>query len=163
MGVKKFVLSLDNDFTTDFHLIAIHTVLEDFRLAFHLNRLLQFQFQKSKKNTLITRIEESKQARSYFSYQDDKQMIDHFLIENKHTIALPTLETGLFPKETETFETFFVETNKKADYFLVIKGEKVESQVNQILSMIKTLNFVSSSYLTPVYNLKQKNYLLFTN
>ena len=64
-------LTIDDFYSSDFELIAIHTPLEDYKLAFHINKTLEVSLSKSQKEISI----KSNKGLGYFSwfcYDDSK-------------------------------------------------------------------------------------------
>ena len=86
MAIHK--LQLEDFDQIDYELIAIHTSLEDYRLAFKINQQLEILLSK---NSEEIPIEVSKQNTSFsrFTYDDEDKMMTWDLIQNKQEIELP--------------------------------------------------------------------------
>ena len=83
MAIHK--LLIDDFVTIDYELIAIHSSLEDYRLAYFINRELSILLEKSPKDIGI-KVKEGESCFSRFIYVDTDKDITWNLIENKNTI-----------------------------------------------------------------------------
>ena len=66
----------------DYHLIAIHTTLEDYRLAYFINQKLQINLSKDE-NEIQINIKEGQTYFSKFYYHTIEKGISWNLIQNK--------------------------------------------------------------------------------
>lgn len=98
MAIHK--LYLEDFDQVDYDLIAIHTTLEDYRLAFKINQQLQILLSKNEEEIPI---EVNKQHTSFsrFTFEDDIAMMNWDLIQNKQEIELPiqTKKDSLFDEK----------------------------------------------------------------
>lgn len=163
MSSKKHILNLGEDLLDDYHTIAIQTALEDYRLAFHLNKNLTFNFERFEDNIIYFDKKEFLNPRHYYSFNDQKQFIEYFLIQNKHLINEEQENMGLFSKMSTSTETYFSKVYKKVDFFLIIKGEDISKQVEEVLETLKGINLINSTFLVQLNQLKTNNYLLFNH
>ena len=69
----------------DYYLIAIHTSLEDYRLAFFINQKLPINLSKSE-NEIQINIKEGETNFSRFYYNDEESAITWNLIQNKNEV-----------------------------------------------------------------------------
>ena len=78
---------LINDFISeDYELIALHSSLDDYKLAYLINSLLNIHLKKNNFNIEIE-IEEGKSSFSNFIFEDKKNDVTWSLIANKTTIV----------------------------------------------------------------------------
>jgi hypothetical protein len=159
MAVYK--LSLDDWQESHFELIAIHTSLENFRLAFFMNRELQI---------LLNRVESTLKIASNpvihhynrFEFTDEKNDISWFLLENKslhQTLSKNT--SGLFGKNEMMSSTqFLIPEAKKADFICKIEGEKFQINSKTICQKIKNIPLVNMVYPLDSQKIKFKNHLI---
>lgn len=146
------------DFSSiDYELIAIHTSIEDYRLAYFLNKELNIHLKKNNQNIEIKTIE-GKSAFTHFFYDDEKTDVQWSLIENKTTIASEK-KTTLF--ENLDITVFLLPEYKKADF--LIKIENIDSSFNmkEVITNIEKINKVMLTYYIDSNNLKSKNNLIF--
>jgi len=83
MAIHK--LDLDEFDEIDYHLIAIHTTLEDYRLAYFINQQLPVNLSNSNEEILIS-IKEGETQFSRFYFDDEDNFISWNLIQNKNEV-----------------------------------------------------------------------------
>lgn len=148
----------------DYYLIAIHTSLEDYRLAYFINQKLPINLSKSK-NEIQINIKEGETHFSRFYYNDDESAITWNLIQNKNKIVQH--KTGnsenLFSDLTMEVSTnvFLLPEFKNADYFLKIENNDGAMNVSKIQILLNTIDSVSTVYLVDTSKIKSKNNLIF--
>ncbi len=123
MAVHK--LDLGEFDEIDYHLIAIHTSLEDYRLAYFINQKLPINLGKSK-NEIQINIKEGETKFSRFYYHDVENEISWDLIQNTSEIVQQKNDNsqGLFSNiniEVST-KVYLLPELKKVDYFLKIEN-----------------------------------------
>ncbi len=69
----------------DYHLIAIHTSLEDYRLAYFINQKLPINLEKNK-NEILINIKEGETKFSRFYYNDIEKEILWNLVQKKNDV-----------------------------------------------------------------------------
>src|SRR5690606_9513967 len=69
----------------DYHLIAIHTSLEDFRLAYFINQKLSINLSKNENEVQIN-IKEGETKFARFYYYDAEKTVSWNLIQNKNEV-----------------------------------------------------------------------------
>jgi hypothetical protein len=158
MPVKKIILSFEDDFELDYHILALHTSIEDFRLAFHLNRTLSIFFQREEKHKICIDINESSNPRFYYCFDDKHEFISYFLLENKHQYSQKSESAGLFADEEIITDTYFIENDRKANFILILKGESIDYKIAEISKKLKKENFIRSIYIIPTDKIKNKHY-----
>lgn len=162
MAVHK--LHIDEFDEIDYQLIAIHTSLEDYRLAYYINQNLPIILKKSDCNIQISNKEGESQF-TRFIFEDEKAAISWNLIQNKNDILLtaPNVNQGLFAESTSNFSTkiYFIPEFKKVDYFLKIENADEVIDVSEITNRIKKIDRISTVYPVEVEKIKSKNNLIF--
>ena len=118
MAVLK--LHLDEFDEIDYDLIAIHSVLEDYRLAYFINQKLPIVLSKSKEEIGVT-VKEGEAFFLRFIYEDSKNDILWSLISNKNEIVVKKNSIGqnLFLNIAVEIATkvYLLPELKKVDYF----------------------------------------------
>ena len=108
------VLKLLDVLPCDYKLIAVHSALDDYRLAYFLNKILQLQLAKeNQKASLLDTV-----SGKYFSYYfwENPCIGNKLLIEKEmHTLSLFESATSL---------VYLIDKYKKVDYFLKIDTER---------------------------------------
>ena len=147
----------------DYQLIAIHSPLEDYRLAYYINQNLPINLQKSNCNIHISNKEGETQF-TRFIFEDDKDIAWN-LIQNKNDalVAIENNNQGLFADSSNEFapKIYLIPEFKKVDYFLKIENDEVAIDVSKIINSLKKIERVSTVYAVEVEKIKSKNNLIF--
>ena len=151
-------LDLDDFCEEEYSLIGIHTALEDFKLAYLLNKSLCTSFYKSREN-LNFQNQRKKASFSIFNYTSVKYGFDWFLIANSSKRENQT-ESNELLLISET-KTYLIPEKKKVDFFLKISGDLAYSFVLEIVDKIKKIDQVITSYSIDKNTLKSKDFLIF--
>lgn len=161
MAIHK--LDLDEFDEIDYHLIAIHTTLEDYRLAYFINQHLPVNLSKSKEEILIS-IKQGDTQFSRFYFDDEDNFISWNLIQNKNEVVGKKEITNqdLFSNSTQEVATkvFLLPELKKVDYFLKIESDD-DLDIVTIVKKLKTIKSLSTVYVVETENIKSKNNLIF--
>jgi len=157
-------LNFDDFDEVDYDLIAIHTSLEDYRLAYMINQQLPIILSKNKKNVeVISKFGEV--LFSQFSFFDDTKEISWHLVQNKNEIVNFKKSTDrnlFFNKEIETvLKVFLLPEYKKVDYFLKIENDQNTVNIEFILKKLNTITNISTVYIVNPNTIKSKNNLIF--
>lgn len=148
----------------DYNLIAIHTSLEDFRLAYFINQKLPINLSKSKDEVQIN-IKEGETNFSRFYYYDLEKAISWNLIQNKNEVSQQKKDTlqNLFSNVTMeiTTKVFLLPEFKKADFFLKIENTEDTMDVSKIKTILNTIESISAVYTVDTNQIKSKNNLIF--
>lgn len=162
MAVHK--LDFDDFDEIDYHLIAIHTSLEDYRLAYFINQKLPINLSKNKDEIQIN-IKEGETNFSRFYYFDKKNAISWNLIQNKNEVIQQKNENSqnLFSNinlEVST-KVYLLPEFKKVDYFLKIENVAEGMNVTEIQVLLNTIDSISTAYIVETNKIKSKNNLIF--
>ena len=161
MAIHK--LDLDEFDEIDYHLVAIHTTLEDYRLAYFINQHLPVNLSKSKEEILIS-IKEGETQFSRFYFDDEDNFISWNLIQNKNEVIgqKEIINQDLFSNSSQEVATkvFLLPELKKVDYFLKIESDD-DLEIQAIVKKLKTIKSLSTVYVVETENIKSKNNLIF--
>ena len=157
MAIHKIQI---NDFVSDdYELIAVHSSLDDYKLAYMLNKELGVQLSKNLAYVEIA-IPEGKSAFSNYIFDDEKNDVVWTLIENKTTIINSNKQTtSLF--EQVDITVFLLPEFKKADYLIKIENIDYGFDSESIIEKIQGIKNVTTAYTIDITNLKSKNNLIF--
>ncbi|MDD2674248.1 MAG: IPExxxVDY family protein [Flavobacterium sp.] len=148
----------------DYYLIAIHTSLEDYRLAFFINQKLPINLSKSE-NEIQINIKEGETNFSRFYYNDIESTITWNLIQNKNEVVQYKKGNtqNLFSDVTMEVATkvFLLPEFKKVDYFLKIENNDDAMDVSKIQLLLNTIDSISTVYIVDTNQIKSKNNLIF--
>jgi hypothetical protein len=148
----------------DYHIIAIHTSLEDYRLAYFLNRDLEICLSKSNVDIQF-QVKKGKTSFARFTFEDEKKVINWDLIQNKNEVV--GVENNaiqdLFSNTKNTFSSsaYLLSEFKKVDFFLKIENAANEINVSEIVSKINAIDNINMVYSIDKENIKSKNNLIF--
>lgn len=157
MAIHKIQI---NDFISeDYELIAIHSSLEDYKLAYAINTILETRLIKNESNIEIA-IPEGTSAFSNYIFDDEESDVQWSLIENKTTIVNSKKKTSqLF--DAIDITVFLLPEYKKADYLLKIENIDYDFDEEDIIEKILSIKNLTTAYTIETTNLKSKNNLIF--
>ena len=160
MAIHK--LHIDEFDEVDYELIAIHTSLEDYRLAYFLNQKLPILLSKSK-NEIQINIKEGVTFFSRFIYENANTDSCWSLVQNKNEVTTVTTNNNqnLFGESSFEVATkaFLLPELKKVDYFLKI--ENSDAEMEKIIASMNTISQIATVYSVDSNNIKSKNNLIF--
>lgn len=160
MAVHKLVL--DNIFEEDLYtLIAIHCTLEDYRLAYLLNKYLGISLIRK---PLDLDYKNGKSTYSIFEWEDNKQQTIWSLVSNvcKTEDYRQRRNESLFDSEEKITRTaYLVSENKTVNYFLKIDNEINFSKEKYIINNVLKIPQIATAYSIDVNQLKSKDHLIF--
>ncbi len=161
MAIHK--LDLDEFDEIDYHLIAIHTTLEDYRLAYFINQHLPVNLSKSNEEILIS-IKEGETQFSRFYFEDEDNFVSWNLIQNKNEVIGQNeiINQDLFSNSSQVVATkvFLLPELKKVDYFLKIESDD-DLELAGIVKKLKSIKSLSTVYVVETETIKSKNNLIF--
>ena len=154
-----------NDFNEiDYQLIAIHTALEDYRLAYFINQKLPINLSRNKDEIHIN-IKEGETKFSRFYYYDKENEISWNLIQNKNEVIQQKKDSSpnLFSNINMEVSTkvFLLPEFKKVDYFLKIENKEESLNSIKIQLLLNTIENISTAYNVETSKIKSKNNLIF--
>ena len=138
-----------NQFSENYYLIAIHSDLDEFRLAFFLNDKLSIGLIR-KNNDII--LHENKSNYSIYEYLDEAMFLKWIFFSNKSLVAEKTSNNellNLFSQENIVQnEISFINQPKGVDYFLVIENVKNKIYVEKVLKKISEIRGVITAFIS---------------
>ena len=154
--VKKYKLECEIDH--DYFLIGIHSVLEDFRLAYLLNSEFNINLKRVSKN-----IEFSKKEGSFsnFDFEDQASFCYWSLISNKFVEEQEVSKNQLSIFEQISNTYVLISEKKNTDYFLKIEGDFTNEEIQNITKKINSIHRVMTTYEMDPETLKSKDFLIF--
>lgn len=87
--------------TVNYYIIAIASVLKDYRLSFFLNQDLHLQLEKTEDLLTDNKAKESAQTFGKYYYLDDKSEFEYFLVQNKQ-------QGNVYVKTLKNFDFLFI-------------------------------------------------------
>ncbi len=154
-------LLVDDFYDDSYKLIAIHCRLEDYRLAYLLNKNLDLNLKRKPVDLDFKYLESSY---SYFEWGNEAQYVTWNLISNvckKEEDGLYSTGT-LFETSDKVLKTFhLISDYKKVDYFIKISDEIQNVNEKLILNRLQTIPQIITSYTVDPLKIKSKDHLIF--
>jgi hypothetical protein len=151
-------LGLEDFCEEEYSLIGIHTALEDFKLAYLLNKNLNTSFYKSKEDLKFEN-QQKNASFSIFNYSNTEYDFDWFLIANSSKRENQT-ESNELLLISET-KAYLIPEKKKVDFFIKISGDLSFSFLSETVDKIKKIDQIITSYSIDKKTLKSKDFLIF--
>ncbi len=161
MAVHKLIL--DDVFDEVLYtLIAIHCTLEDYRLAFLINKYLGITL-KRKSSDLD--FDNGKSTYSIFEWEDYKQLTTWNLVSNvckTESYQQVNYDSLFHNHEKITKTTHLLPEHKRVNYFLKIDNEFNFSKEKYIINSILKIPQIATAYSIDSNQLKSKDNLIFS-
>lgn len=156
-------LVLDDVFEEAYKLIAIHASVEEFKLAFLLNKHLELRLARSRKD-IDFQMEGIRILFALYSYEDHQKYCDFYLVSNisKAEYQSTAESNSLFGEnETTLKKGYLLPEFKKVDFFLKIEEETDTISEKLFLEKIREIPQVSLAYSIDHEKIKSKENLIF--
>ena len=153
-------LNLEDSFSEEFSLLAIHTDLEDFRLAYFLNKTLGLNL--SRKEFDLNFID-SKGNFSVFEYIDQDNFLKWNLISNiyNHNFTTNINSNDLFELSNELVKKFnLLSEYNNVNFLLKLENNENQVDLEDIIKEIKNIPQIITLYNINK-DLKNKENLIF--
>lgn len=159
MALHKLIL--DDFYDESYKLIAIHCRLEDYRLAYLLNKYINLKLRRTENDLDFKYLESSY---SLFEWYNDTEYVKWNLVSNvcqKEEDSLYSSGT-LFSDNSKVLKTFhLIPEYKKVDFFLKISEEIQSVDEKTILSRLQAIPQIITSYTVDPLKIKSKDNLIF--
>ena len=145
-----------NHFALDdnFHLIAIHSSSEIFKIAFEINKRLKVSLKRIKDISYKNK----KAYHSIYKFESLKYDSKMFLFSNKSALEENQISQGLLFQGLSQLN-FILNEFPKAEYFLKI--EQGEFDITWLINNLKMCSGILSCYKVEIKNEKSKYNLIF--
>lgn len=154
-------LQVDDFYDDSYKLIAVHCGLEDYRLAYLLNKTLGLQLRRKSEDLDFKYLESSY---SIFEWNNHSEYVTWNLVSNickKEEDSLSSTGT-LFQNTEKVIRTFnLISEYKTVDYFIKISEETQNISESTILNKLQNVPQIVTSYSVDPLKLKSKNHLIF--
>jgi hypothetical protein len=160
MAVHKLIL--DDVFDESvFTLIAIHCTIEDYRLAYLLNKSLSINLVRKRFDLDFN---QGKSAYSIYKWEDQKQLLTWNLVSNIcKTNDYIKINSGLLFETTQNITKTFnlLPELKNVNYLLKIDDELNVKKEKHIINTILSIPQIATAYTVDQSQLKSKDNLIF--
>ena len=161
MAVHKLILDTIFD-EEQYTLIGIHCTLEDYRVAYLLNKFLDINLSRKQADLDFKK---GKSTYSIFGWEDENQLIAWHLVSNicKKVEWQNHENESLFEAHEPITKTFnLIPEYKKVNYFLKIENEYSDSKERYIVNKILSIPQIVTAFSIDASLLKSKNHLIFS-
>lgn len=159
MALHKLVV--DDFCDSSFSLLAIHCGLEDYRLAYLLNKSLGLNLSRMPKDLDYKYF---KASYSVYEWYNPESEISWNLISNVCKKEEDGLQSSgsLFTSQNKVLKTYhLLPEYKNVDYLLKITNEALYLNEKIVLGKIQSIPQIVTSYTIDIENLKSKDNLIF--
>lgn len=154
-------LLVDDFYDDTYKLIAIHCSLEDYRLAYLINKNLDINLKRKAEDIDVRYL---KASYSFFEWINEAQYVTWNLISNvckKEEDSLYSSGT-LFEASQKTIKTYhLISEYSKVDYFIKISDETQSVNEKLILNKLQAIPQIITSYTVNPLKIKAKDHLIF--
>ena len=162
--MAHYKLILEDEEKENFSLIAIHCSLEAYKMAFFLNKQIQFRLVRRRLD-----LEFSKGGLEVtfplFEFLDEQHYTNYYLVANKcKTLKARTVASGgLFGDDAseESITHYLMPESKQVDFFLKVSSEYDQVPIRKLLMQLNEVNEIISAYTVDTATLKSKENLIF--
>ncbi len=162
MAVQRLVLDTVAD--DDYELIAVHSSLVSYRLAYFLNKNLGLRLYR-KNEDIYYNYKGGIASYPLYQYEDHFHYNTFSLFGNKFKTSVVienSTSQGLFTSiENTNKTTYLIPELKNVDYFLKIETETINFSGVTLLDTILAIPQIITAYLVDHQNLKSKNNIIF--
>lgn len=156
-------LVLDEVFDETYKLIAIHCSVEEYKLAFLLNKHLNLRLSRLHKD-FDFQIEGLRILFALYAFEDQLKYCTYYLVSNISKIEYKSTadSNSLFGEKELTFKkSYLLPEFNKVDFFLKIEEEIEGVSEKLLLEKIKEIPQVSLAYSIEYDQIKSKENLIF--
>ncbi|APG60729.1 IPExxxVDY family protein [Christiangramia salexigens] len=160
MQSHKMLLEVEDE---QFYLIAIYSSLEEYKMAYSINKYLNIRLERERRD-IDFEYAEYQAIYALFSHKDPNTYYNFFLVANKFKgEPKRILSSGSLFEEEEVRpqEVYLVPEYKKVDFFLKISEEMKQKEFNKLLTKIGQIPQVQAAYAVDTDQLKSKQNLIF--
>ena len=150
-----------DDVEEDYHLLAIHSSLEEYKLAFFLNRHLQICLKRARIDVDFNH-GDIQALYPLYSFKEPEKYRTYNLIKNKFKGPVKKVVSSgsLFVEEEVSPQvTFLIPEYREVDYFLKIDEEN-GADIQNMISKIASIPNVVTTYSVDPNQLKSKSNLI---
>lgn len=153
-----YSLEIPESSCSEYSLIAIHTALEDYKLAYLLNKQLSLFLEKA---SFSLDFQKKNISTSYTVYEFEDKKLDNtwFLISNIFKTKMKPKKIELF-NESET-QLYLIPEKKKVDFFLKLDDRILNDHISDVIEKINQIPQIITSYIIKTNTLKSKDFLIF--
>ncbi|MDX1752323.1 MAG: IPExxxVDY family protein [Salinimicrobium sediminis] len=156
-------LVLDEVFEQPYKLIAIHSSVEDYKLAYLLNKHLNLRLARSPKD-IDLHMENDHVLFAHFFYEDQQKYCSYHLVSNitrRETMSGSGEDFLLFGEHLAVKKSYLLPEFKQVDFLVKIEDEMDAVSEKLVISRILEIQQVSTAYAIDFDRIKTKENLIF--
>ncbi len=156
-------LVLDEVFEQPYKLIAIHSSVEDYKLAYLLNKHLNLRLARSPKD-IDLHMENDHVLFAHFYYEDQQKYCSYHLVSNitrRETMSGSGEDSLLFGEHLAVKKSYLLPEFKQVDFLVKIEDEMDAVSEKLVISRILEIQQVSTAYAIDFDRIKTKENLIF--
>lgn len=161
MSAKKLILDDFFEEEEKYSVIGIHCSLDDYRLAFVLNTVLDINLKRCRFNLDFAK---TKASYSIFEYYNTKQQTTYNLVLNTCKIENTVQQNNnddLFATINTTMVYNLIPEYKQVNYILKITGDTVYNKQKIIINTLLKVPQIITAYSLNLDKIKHKDHLIF--
>lgn len=152
------VIKIKDEFFDDsFILVALHSTLEDYAIAYGLNRALKAKFKRNREDFDLS----DNRSFPYYDWEDELNYRYWVLVSNHSSKKELVANNDLFQYETTYSTPRLIPELKEVDYFLKIEDEDDTMDDDDIIKTLLGIPKIMAAYQVEVNKLKSRNNLIF--
>ena len=159
MAVHKLLI---DDFDDEaYFLIAIHCSIEDYRLAFLLNKYLDINLSRCERDVDFDYL---KASFPIFEWEDKQHQMTWNLVSNicKREEESVVSSGSLFSDPIKNLKSFnLIPEMEQVDFFIKISNDGIPVNEKKIIRMIQEIPQVAAVYTVDIFDLKSRENLIF--
>lgn len=151
-----------DDVEEDYHLLAIHSTLEEYKIAYFLNKQLDLNLRRARCDVDFNH-GDVQALYPLYVFKDPAKYLSIYLIKNKFKGANKKVVSAgsLFTEEEFSSQiTLLIPEYKEVDYFLKIEADLENQEIERFLSQIALIPNIITTFAVDANQLKSKNNLI---
>lgn len=147
----------DDLFDDSFLLVALHSSLEDYSIAYGLNNVLKTKFMRNRADFDLS----ENRSFPFYDWEDEYNYRYWVLVSNHSSKKELVSNNDLFQYETTYSTPRLIPELKEVDYFLKIEDDEDSLNGEDIIKTLLGIPKVMAAYQVEVNKLKSRNNLIF--
>ncbi|CAN5281409.1 hypothetical protein BH23BAC2_BH23BAC2_24870 [soil metagenome] len=146
----------------DYLLLAIHSSLEEYKIAYYFNKYLLTHFTRAKQD-LDFNHGAVQAIYPLYSFKEPEKYRSYYLIKNKYKGSVKkVISSGSLFKEEDvsTQKTNLIPEFKEVDYFLKVEDDIDPDEALSLINRISEIPNIVTTYKVDQYKLRSRNNLI---
>ena len=142
-------------------MLAIHSSLEEYKVAFYLNKYLQINLKRARVDVDFNH-GDVQALYPLYQFKEPAKYRSIHLIKNKYKGPVKkVVSSGLFTEEeVSPQQTYLIPEYREVDYFLKIEEDLEAKPFQRMINRISLIPNIITVYSVDPYQLKSKNNLI---